>query len=65
MKLDKNIISNLYLQPIFGYQMKLRAFVVVFEWWLDLQLPAQSVPITTKIVSLNPALRKVYSIQDM
>ena len=45
--------------------MKFGAFVVVFEWWLDLQLPAQSVPITTKIVSLNPALGKVYSIQDM
>jgi hypothetical protein len=30
---------------------------------LDLQLPMQSVPITTKVVSLNPAHVKVYSIQ--
>jgi hypothetical protein len=28
-----------------------------------LQLPVQSVPITTKIVSLNPAPGEVYSIQ--
>ena len=30
---------------------------------LDLQLPIQSVPITTKVVSLNPAYGEVYSIQ--
>jgi len=30
---------------------------------LDLQLPLQSVPITTKVVSLNPAHSEVYSIQ--
>ena len=30
---------------------------------LDLQLPVQSVPITTKIVSLNPSHGDVYSIQ--
>jgi hypothetical protein len=30
---------------------------------LDLQLPVQSVPITTKIVSLNPTHGDVYSIQ--
>ena len=29
--------------------------------WLDLQLPVQSVPITTKVV--NPVLGEVYSIQ--
>ena len=29
----------------------------------DLQLPVQSVPITTNIVSLNPVHGKVYSIQ--
>jgi hypothetical protein len=27
------------------------AVVIVTIWWLDLQLPVQSVPITTKIVS--------------
>ena len=32
-------------------------------WYLNLQLPMQSVPITTKVVSLNPVHGKVYSIQ--
>jgi hypothetical protein len=36
--------------------------MVVIVWYLDLQLPMQSVPITTKIVSSNPAHGKVYSI---
>ena len=30
---------------------------------LDLQLPMQSVPITTKVVSSNPINGEVYSIQ--
>jgi len=30
----------------------------------DLQLPVQSVPITTKVVSSNPACGEVYSIQQ-
>ena len=33
-------------------------------WWLDLQLPMQSVPITTNSVSSNPARGNVYSIQQ-
>ena len=32
-------------------------------WQLDLQLPVQSVPITTKVVSSNTVHSKVYSIQ--
>jgi len=39
-----------------------RAVVVVIVWWLNLQLPVQSVPITTKVVSSNPAHGEVYSI---
>jgi len=39
------------------------AVVVVIAWQLDLQLPVQSVSITTKVVSSNPAHGKVYSIQ--
>jgi len=38
--------------------------VVVIVWLLDLQLPVPSVPITTNVVSLNPAHGKVYSIQQ-
>jgi hypothetical protein len=39
------------------------AIVVIIVWWLGLQLPVQSVPITTKVVSLNPVHGEVYSIQ--
>jgi hypothetical protein len=35
----------------------------VIVWYLDLQLPVQSVPITTKVVSWNSADGDVYSIQ--
>ena len=35
--------------------------VVVIIWWLDLQLPMRSVPITTNVVSLNPAHGKLYT----
>ena len=37
--------------------------VVVIVWQLDLQLPVQSVPVTTKVVSSNPVYDEVYSIQ--
>jgi hypothetical protein len=40
-----------------------RAVVVVIVWYLDLQLPVQSVPITTKGVSSNSAHGDLYSIQ--
>jgi hypothetical protein len=39
------------------------AIVVVIVWWLDLQRPVLSVPITAKVVSSNPAHGEVYSIQ--
>jgi hypothetical protein len=35
---------------------KLESIVVV--WWLDLQLPVQSVPITTTVVSMNVVSRR-------
>ena len=34
--------------------------MVVIAWWLDLQLPVQSVHITTKIVSSKPIHGEVY-----
>jgi len=37
--------------------------MVVIVCWLDLQLPVQSVPITTNVVSLYPIHGEVYSIQ--
>jgi hypothetical protein len=39
------------------------AIGVVIVWYQYLQLPVQSVPITTKVVSSNPARGEVYSIQ--
>jgi hypothetical protein len=36
---------------------------VVIIWYLDLQLPVQLVPITTKVVSSNPVHGEMYSIQ--
>jgi hypothetical protein len=35
----------------------------VIAWQLDLQLPVQSVLITTKVVSANPVNGEVYLIQ--
>ena len=37
--------------------------MVMIVWWLDLHLPMQSVPITTKVVSSNPSQGEVYLIQ--
>ena len=37
--------------------------MIVIVWLLDLQLPLQSVPITTNVVSSNPAPGEMYLIQ--
>ena len=37
--------------------------MAVIVWQLDLQLPVQSVPITTKVVSSNTVHDEAYSIQ--
>jgi hypothetical protein len=37
--------------------------MAVIVWWLDLQLPVQSVPIITNVVSSNPVHGEVYLIQ--
>jgi hypothetical protein len=39
------------------------AVMDVIVWYLDLQLPVQSVPIATKVVSSSPVHGEVYSIQ--
>ena len=41
----------------------LGVLVIVIVCQLDLRLPMQSIPITTKVVSLNPTHGDVYSIQ--
>ena len=40
----------------------LGAIMVMIAWYLDLQLPMQSVPITTDIVSSNLDQGEVYNI---
>ena len=40
-----------------------KSLVVLIVWELDLQLPMQSVPITTKVVNSNLVCGEVYSIQ--
>ena len=39
------------------------AVVVVIVWYMDLQLPLQSVTITTNVVNSNPVHDEVYLIQ--
>ena len=46
-----------------GIFYEVEAVLLVMLWLLDLQLPVQSVPITTNHMSLNPAHGKMYSIQ--
>jgi hypothetical protein len=36
------------------------AVLVMIVWWLDLQLPMQSVHITTNFVSSNPSHGEIY-----
>ena len=49
-----NAVKVLYMYPpnIFG------AVVVVIIWYLDLQIPMQSMPITTNVVSSNSAEKR-------
>jgi hypothetical protein len=46
-----------------GREVRVMVFSATFNNILDLQLPVQSVPITTKVVSSNPAYGMVYSLQ--
>ena len=54
------------LRQVDGFLLVLRfppgAVVAVIVWQLDLQLPMQSVPITTDFVSLNLDQGEVYNI---
>jgi len=45
---------TLYITQLY-YIVYIGAVVVVIVWLLDLQLPIQSVPITTDIVGSTPA----------
>ena len=45
------------------HTLDLSFHVVVIAWWLDLHLSVKIVPITTEVVSSNPAQGEVHSIQ--
>jgi hypothetical protein len=51
--LENKVSCILYLGSCI--KKKREAVVVVIVWWLDLQLTMKSVPITTNVVSSNPA----------
>jgi hypothetical protein len=50
-------MKNLFV--IEGERLSCHGLVI---WQLDLQLPVQSVPITTKVVSSNPAQGELFSM---
>ena len=50
------------LQVVYTFMYIRVAVMVVIIWSLDLQLPMQSVPITTNIVSSNLDQGEVYNI---
>jgi hypothetical protein len=59
-----NKLVSSHLWPIYlNYSLLTGAIVVMIVWSLDLQLPVQSVPSITNIVSLKLIHGKVYSIQ--
>ena len=52
---QNNLVSALASFLKTSYQNYHGAIVAMIVWLLDLQLPMQSVPITTDVVSLNPS----------
>ena len=60
----RNPFSQIQLMMVYIFIHQIEgAVLVVIVWWLDLKLPMQSMPITTKVVSSNPAHGEVYTIQ--
>jgi hypothetical protein len=58
---DKQFLFLIRHSPCYSYSQGI--IVVVIAWLLDLQLPVQSVPISSKVVSSSPDHSEVYSIQ--
>ena len=56
------ITGHNYLKLSFLIILLMSYFVAVIVWWLDLQLPMQSVLITTDVVGSTPAQGEVYNI---
>jgi hypothetical protein len=62
MTLDN--VAYIYMHCIFKHVICIyaRADVAVIAWQLDLQLPMESVPITTNVVTSNLGLGEVHNI---
>ena len=61
LRLPKNkivLVPRFFSFVLRCYPSFCTAVMVVMVWWLDFQLPMQSMPITTNVVSLNPAQAK-------
>ena len=56
-KIDRDITNEIIILP-----SSLGAVLAVIVWYLNLQLPMQSVPITTDVVSSNLDQGEVYNI---
>jgi hypothetical protein len=50
----KNVYTSFFDLRLLITHVVSGTVVVVIAWWLDLQLPVQSVPITTNVVGSNP-----------
>ena len=61
-QLPHKTIDRQFIMIVKGFIGLVRAVVVMIVWQLDLQLPMQSVPITTEVVSSNPVHGELYSI---
>ena len=56
----------IYSYPfITSVELQIGAVVVVIVWLLDLQLPVQSWPISSKVVNSNSVHGEAYSIQHL
>ena len=61
LKVNERLPSRVFLDVSESPKIK-GAIMLVFVCLLDLQLPVQSMPITTIVLSSNPAQARVYSI---
>ena len=59
--LCRSVIRLLHVDTLLLYFAS-GAVMAVIVWWLDLQLPMQSVPITTNAASSNLVQGEVYHI---
>ena len=62
IKIKTNLLNVGLPLNIADYSRDHKVVVTVIVWWLDLQLPMQSVPITIGVVGSTPAHGEAYNI---